>query len=213
MPAMPQQPEGPAPKLAPSRRASPSGPSGGSPGSLLAVREDRAAAGIVGDAGRQGLGLVGVMDGDAQDRVRAEETAGIVGRHVVLADMHAGGAGGQRHVDPVVDDERDAERRQGRRRSCARSRRALECRHACRATGSAWRHRERRLPRGRGAGDRGSARGRAPRRGEDRAAGFTRSSPAGPGCRRRACRRRRERPGRSCPGRLRSRPRARPRPP
>ncbi len=54
------------------------------------------------------------LDRQADDRVRPEQGPRIFDRHVVRPDMHAVGAGGERHVDAVVDDERHRERRQRR---------------------------------------------------------------------------------------------------
>ena len=41
---------------------------------------------------------------------RAEQPPRILDRHVVLPDMHAVGAGRERDIDAVVDEERDAQR-------------------------------------------------------------------------------------------------------
>jgi hypothetical protein len=57
---------------------------------------------------------VRVVDRNAQDRVRPEQATGVAGDHVGGADMRAGGTRGQRHVDPVIDEERDPERAQAR---------------------------------------------------------------------------------------------------
>ena len=44
--------------------------------------------------------------------VRPSSCASVLRRHVVLADVDAVGARGQRHVDTVVDQQRDLRRRQ-----------------------------------------------------------------------------------------------------
>ena len=43
-----------------------------------------------------------------------EEPPSVLDRHVVLSHMHAVGAGGERDVDAVIDQQRDAERRERR---------------------------------------------------------------------------------------------------
>ena len=46
--------------------------------------------------------------------MRAEQCPRILNHHVVRPDVHPVGAGGERHVDAIVDDERDRERRERR---------------------------------------------------------------------------------------------------
>jgi len=46
------------------------------------------------------------MGGKAHDRLRTEDRAGDVRRHVVLPDVDAIGAAGKGEVGPVVQDER-----------------------------------------------------------------------------------------------------------
>ncbi len=82
---------------------------------LLLLRQrdiDAAAADIVDQLDRRGLGLGHALDRQADHRARPEQAARILDRHVVRPEMHAVGAGGERHIDAIVDDQRHAERRQ-----------------------------------------------------------------------------------------------------
>ena len=82
---------------------------------LLLLRQrdiDAAGADIIDQIERRGVGLGNRFDRQADDRVAAEERAGVLDRHVVGPEMHAVGFGGERHIDAIVDDERHAKRRQ-----------------------------------------------------------------------------------------------------
>ena len=46
--------------------------------------------------------LLESIDGEPEDGVRAENGARVLGRQVALADVAAGRAGREGHVDPVV---------------------------------------------------------------------------------------------------------------
>ena len=54
------------------------------------------------------------LDRQPDDCVRAEEPPSILDRHVVLPHMDAVGAGGERDVDTIIDEQRDAEWRERR---------------------------------------------------------------------------------------------------
>ena len=86
---------------------------------LRCGRVDIADARIVDALDRRGFRLGNRTDRKSDDRRRTEQTARIGSRHVVLADMHAVGAGGQRHVDAIIDHERHLKRRErGLDRAC-----------------------------------------------------------------------------------------------
>ncbi len=64
--------------------------------------------------GRSRAACSTAVERDAEQRVGAEQRARRGGRQVALADVAAGGPGREGDVDPVVDDQRHAERRQQR---------------------------------------------------------------------------------------------------
>ena len=49
-----------------------------------------------------------MMHGHPEDGSGPDQPARVLRHHVLLADMDTVGADGQRHVDPVVDDQRHA---------------------------------------------------------------------------------------------------------
>src|SRR5215813_10956231 len=69
---------------------------------------------IVKKLDRRRLGLLDGLHRKPDDRVGAEKPARILDRHVLLPDMRAVGAGRERNVDTIVDQQRYAERRQRR---------------------------------------------------------------------------------------------------
>ncbi len=82
---------------------------------LLLFRQrdiDAARADIVDQIDRRGFGFGHRFDRQADDRAGPAKPPRIRDRHVVRPEMHAVGAGGERHIDAIVDDEGDAERRQ-----------------------------------------------------------------------------------------------------
>ena len=81
------------------------------------------------------------LDRQPDDGAAAEQPRASAGRHVVLADMHAVGAGGQRDVDAVVDEQRHAARRQRRLERARLLDHGAGRRRACRAAGPTWRRR------------------------------------------------------------------------
>ena len=68
---------------------------------------DAADADIVEQIERRGLRLLHGLDAEPDDRGLAEQPPRIGRRHVVLPDMHAVGFGRERHVDAVVDQQRN----------------------------------------------------------------------------------------------------------
>jgi hypothetical protein len=72
---------------------------------LGARGRERAHADMVDDRGIDGRDLGLVAGGDGEDHVRTDAFARLARRHVVLADMQAMGADGDRHLDAVVDDQ------------------------------------------------------------------------------------------------------------
>src|SRR5690606_21164196 len=66
---------------------------------LAAGRVDAADAEVVDELDRGGLRLRLGMDGETDDRIVAQQTARILDRHVLLAEMDAVRAGSHRHVD------------------------------------------------------------------------------------------------------------------
>ena len=67
---------------------------------------------VVDERGIDRGDLVDRVERDAEDRIGAEQRARRRGRQVALADVAAGGARRHGDVDPVVDDQRDAQRRE-----------------------------------------------------------------------------------------------------
>ena len=65
-----------------------------------------------------------LVDREPDDGAGAEQPPRVFGGHVVLPDMHAVGAGGERHIDPVVDEERHCGRQRGLDRARALDHRA-----------------------------------------------------------------------------------------
>ena len=82
---------------------------------------DAADRDIVEQLERRGLGLFHRLDAQADDRTAAEQQPRIGHRHVVLADVHAVGFGGERDVDAIIDQQRDTLRLSTARRSRASS--------------------------------------------------------------------------------------------
>src|SRR5205085_930537 len=87
---------------------------------LVAGRSNGADAEIVGARARRAPGFLLVPGGSAEDEARGHDELRLIDREVVLAEVASGGAGGQRDVESVVDDEghaaghgEDAARRYG----------------------------------------------------------------------------------------------------
>ena len=111
-----------APRAAP--RASPSAPTGPPASALVGGRGERAVRDVVDGFRIDRADLIHRVERDAEDRVGTEQRARRGGRQVALADVAAGGARRERDVDPVVDDQRHAQRRRAARcsaRACSSS--------------------------------------------------------------------------------------------
>ena len=63
-------------------------------------------ADVVQQIDRRGLRLLNGLDRQPDDRARPEQTPRILDCHVLLPDMHAIGAGGERDIDAVIDHQR-----------------------------------------------------------------------------------------------------------
>jgi len=74
--------------------------------------EDRRHRDVVGAVAEGLARLIGGRHGHSEEHRGADQAAGLGCREVVLAHVHPVGAGSERHVDPVVDDERHAGSRQ-----------------------------------------------------------------------------------------------------
>ena len=81
---------------------------------LRGGREHAADADVIEEIERRRLGLRHRLDRKPDDRAGTEEPPSILDRHVLLSHMHAVGAGGERNVDAVIDEQRNVERRERR---------------------------------------------------------------------------------------------------
>ena len=108
------------------------------------------------------------LDAEPDDRMRTEQPPRILDRHVVLPQMHPVGAGRERHVGAIVDQERHAERRQPAADRPRGLHHGLGRADACRATAPAWRRRARAGTPARRDRGRRRARDRSVRRAADR---------------------------------------------
>ena len=79
---------------------------------LRGGREHAADADVIEEIDRRRLGLRHRLDRKSDDRAGTEEPPSILDRHVLLSHMDAVGAGGERNVDAVVDEQRNVERRE-----------------------------------------------------------------------------------------------------
>ena len=68
---------------------------------------DAADPDVIDDIQRRDSRLLGGLDRKPDQRVAAEQAARVIGRHIVLADMDAVGPRRERHVDAIVDDQRN----------------------------------------------------------------------------------------------------------
>src|SRR5262249_9439703 len=69
-----------------------------------------AAANIINQIDWRRFGFVYRFYRQSDDRFGSKQAPCILNRHVLLAQMNAVGAGGDRHVDPIIDHEWDTER-------------------------------------------------------------------------------------------------------
>jgi hypothetical protein len=76
--------------------------------------EHTADADVIEEIERRRLGLRHRLDRKPDDCAGAEEPPGVLDRHVLLSHMDAVGAGGERDVDAIIDQQRDVERRERR---------------------------------------------------------------------------------------------------
>ena len=105
MPAIPQNGNaGARRRSAPAMRANPSRPIGDSSAASTASHKRRRCR-RNRRVDRRRLGRFHAFDRQADDRVRPEQAAGIVDRHVFRPEMHAIGARSERDVDAVVHHE------------------------------------------------------------------------------------------------------------
>jgi hypothetical protein len=68
--------------------------------------EDAADAGVIHGEAIELVGLLDVLERQPDDRLCPEQPSRIGRMHIALAEMHAVGSRGERHVDPIVDEER-----------------------------------------------------------------------------------------------------------